>query len=196
MVFDIGQKKALKRDYPFGFLTADLAGMKTITTLFFGLTLAVIGGSAFGKGLEGHDTEQPIDIVADGLEVNQDKKMAVFEGAVEVTQGELKFLTETLRVYYETDPNSKNPKIARLDATGRVRLESPDESAEGNWAVYDVKSRTVTIVGEVWLKRENSELKGERLEIDLVSGVTKFDGQPLENQGRVSGRFELPEDKK
>lgn len=171
--------------------------MKKLLTLLFGFLLGLFPILAAGAGLEGHDTEQPIDIVADGLEVDQSKKLAVFKGAVEVTQGELKFMTETLRVYYETDPGkTTNPKIARLDATGRVRLESPGESAEGNWAVYDVKSRTVTLLGDVWLKREDSELKGERLEIDLATGVTKFDGQKLEQQGRVSGRFELPEDKK
>jgi len=170
--------------------------MKTLTLLIFTLMLGFTAPGAFAKGLEGHDTDQPIDIIADGLKVDQDKKLAVFEGSVEVTQGELKFLTETLRVYYETNSGAKNPKIARLDATGRVRLESPGESAEGNWAVYDVKSKTVTLVGDVWLKREGSELKGERLEIDLESGVTKFDGQPLSDSGRVTGRFELPEDKK
>lgn len=169
--------------------------MKKTFALLVGLFLGFLSLPAFASGLEGHDTEQPIDIVADELKVDQDKKLAIFEGAVEVTQGDLKFLTETLRVYYETG-DSENPKIVRLDATGRVRLESPGESAEGNWAVYDVKSKTVTIVGDVWLKRENSEIKGERLEIDLVSGVTKFDGQALEEDGRVSGRFDLPDDTK
>jgi len=170
--------------------------MKKTLGLLVGLFLGFSSFGAFASGLEGHDTEQPIDIVADELKVDQDKKLAIFEGAVEVTQGDLKFLTETLRVYYETDGDSENPKIARLDATGRVRLESPGESAEGNWAVYDVKSKTVTIVGDVWLKRENSEIRGERLEIDLVSGVTKFDGQALDEDGRVSGRFDLPDDTK
>lgn len=170
--------------------------MKKTFALLVGLSFGFLSLPAFAAGLEGHDTEQPIDIVADELKVDQDKKLAIFEGAVEVTQGDLKFLTETLRVYYETDGSSENPKIARLDATGRVRLESPGESAEGNWAVYDVKSKTVTIVGDVWLKRENSEIRGERLEIDLVSGVTKFDGQALDEDGRVSGRFDLPDDTK
>ncbi len=169
--------------------------MKKIT-FFLGFLFGFTSLLGFAKGLDGHDTEQPIDIVADGLNIDQDKKLALFEGAVEVTQGELKFLTETLRVYYETGGDEKKPKIARLDATGRVRLERPGESAEGNWAVYDVKSRTVTIIGDVWLKREGSELKGERIEIDLVSGITKFDGRALEDSGRVTGRFDLPDDKK
>ena len=169
--------------------------MKKLLSFFALLFLGVSTSGVFASGLEGHDTDQPIDIIADELNVDQDKKLAIFKGAVEVTQGDLKFLTETLRVYYETDSSSDNPKIVRLDATGRVRLESPGESAEGNWAVYDVKSKTVTIVGDVWLKRESSEIKGERLEIDLVSGVTKFDGQALED-GRVSGRFDLPDDTK
>lgn len=171
--------------------------MKKLATLTFALIFGLFAGALSAQGLKGHDTEQPIDIAADTLEVDQDKQLAVFKGAVEVTQGELKFMTETLRVYYETNGGStSDPQIARLDATGRVRLESPGESAEGNWAVYDVKSRTVTLVGDVWLKREESELKGERLEIDLQSGVTKFDGQALEPEGRVTGRFELPDDKK
>lgn len=175
---------------PFGLLLA------LLTFVLIQGAHAVEGDSVF----KNHDADLPIDIVADSLQLDQEKRLAVFEGKVEAVQGQLKFMTETLRVYYESEAGNKNLKIARLDATGHVRLESPVESAEGNWAVYDVKSRTITVVGDVILKREDSEFKGERLEINLDTGVTKFDGQTIEgtpeDDNRVKGRFALPDDSK
>jgi len=171
---------------------------------FFAMALAVffaMPAMAAGTSvLEGHDTEQPIDIVADSLEVNQDEQWAIFQGAVEAVQGDLKFMTNSLKVYYETKDGTDDPSIARLDAEGHIRLESPTESAFGEFAVYDVKARTITIFGGVELRREDSVVTGERLEIDLETGLTKFDGEPYDattrRAGRVSGRFTLPDTSK
>lgn len=174
--------------------------MKYIFTIFaiaFGVLFSTSVMADSHSVLEGHDTEQPIDIVADRLEVNQDEQWAIFEGEVEAIQGDLKFTTESLKVYYETKSGKDDPSIARLDAEGHIRLESPTESAEGEFAVYDVKARTITIFGGVELRREDSVVTGERLEIDLETGLTKFDGSIFDassrTAGRVSGRFSLPD---
>lgn len=167
------------------------------------LTASLPGGLANAQTSEirNHNTDQPIDIVADRLRVDQDAQVAIFEGAVEAVQGELRFLTDTLKVYYEKARSGGEPTIARLDATGGIRLESPSESAQGYSAVYDVKHRIITLIGDVILRREDSELRGERLEFDLESGLTKFDGKVYNNHGievgsRVVGRFKVPDNPK
>ena len=146
--------------------------------------------------LDNHDLDQPIDIVADRLRVDQSSKVATFEGSVEATQGDLTFKTATLRVFYEDGKGGESPTIARVDALGGVSLESPTEIASGQTAVYDLKARIITVLGDVVLKREGSELRGERLEYDLATGMTKFDGRLYSTDGirlgaRVVGRFKV-----
>ena len=152
------------------------------------------------SSLKGHDTEAPIDFVADRLEVNDEENYAVFIGSVEATQGDLKFMTESLRVFYDKATGGGDPTAVRLDAIGHIRLVSSTESAEGNWGIYDVKSRTITIGGDVVLRREDAEITAQRLEIDLVTGLTRFDGMPFDSadgdRSRVTGRFELPDETK
>lgn len=167
------------------------------------LAASLPAGAAAAQTTEirNHNTDQPIDIVADRLRVDQDAQVATFEGAVEAVQGELRFLTDTLKVYYEKAKGGGDPTIARLDASGGIRLESPSESAEGESAVYDVNQRIITLIGDVILRREDSELRGERLEFDLASGMTKFDGKIFNAHGievgsRVVGRFKVPDNPK
>ncbi len=169
--------------------------------LFFAVLL-ILGSTAASSAdtdslFNGHDTEQPIEIVADNFTVDQDAEIATFEGRVEATQGNLTFTTETLRVFYETKKGQDEPSIVRLDASGRFRMESPSEVAEGDSAIYAIKSRTITIAGHVTLRREKSEIIGDRLEIDLGTGLSKFNGTPFNAEtmqiGRVRGRFSLPD---
>lgn len=176
--------------------------LKTISIIILSLLLT-FGASSLAlaeTSLKGHDSGQPIDFVADRFEVNEQEHYAVFEGAVVATQGDLKFMTETLRVFYEDENGNDGLAAVRLDARGHIRLESPTESAEGNWGIYDIKSRTITIVGDVVLRRADTVITGQRLEIDLDTGLTKFDGlafdQATGQPGRVTGRFYLPENSK
>lgn len=178
--------------------------MKILRILFYAVLLVL--GSAVASIADtdslfnGHDTEQPIEIVADNFTIDQDAKIATFEGRVEATQGNLIFTTETLRVFYETKKGKDEPSIVRLDAAGRFRMESPSEVAEGDWAIYDIKSKTITIAGNVTLRREQSVISGDRLEIDLGTGLSKFNGAPFDAEtmqiGRVRGRFSLPDETK
>lgn len=145
------------------------------------------------SALKGHDNKHPIDISADRLEVKQKENLAVFKGAVEAKQGDLILSAEALTVYYEAGEGVANPSILRLDATGGVALDSPSENARGDWGIYDVVRRIVTIGGTVTLNQGGTEIRGDRLELDLDSGISKFDGIAGSNEGRVRGQFSVPE---
>lgn len=141
-----------------------------------------------------HDSSLPIDIIADDLEVRQDQNIAIFRGAVEAKQGELILKAETLTVYYKEHAGEGDAPIGRIDAAGDVRLSSPNESADGHWAIYDVERQIITVGGDVNLQQNDSLLTGNRLVLDLASGVTKFAGSDENGEkGRVRGRFSVPE---
>lgn len=165
--------------------------------MIYSLLALVLFGSTLGAKaqsiLKDHDTYQPLDITAERLEMKQKQGRAIFKGAVKVIQGKMTLSSETLTVFYKAAEGEDKPAISRLDAQGTVTLVSATESLSGDWGVYDVDRRLITIGGNVIFKQGENTLNGQRLEFDLVSGLAKLDGQENEaDDGRVRGTFSVP----
>jgi lipopolysaccharide export system protein LptA len=158
------------------------------------------GQAAFGQGagsaLKGHNTDAPVDVAADRIEVQDRADRAIFSGNVEVRQGELQLSTARLTVAYA---NAGGIEIKRLEATGGVRLRSPSETASSQFAIYDLDRRLVTMIGGVTLVRGQSRVQGGRLVLDLDTGRAVLDGGTAgapgtsDTGGRVTGRFTVPQ---
>ena len=145
------------------------------------------------SALRGHDSNAPIDVDADRIEVQDRADRAIFAGNVRVRQASLALDTERLTVAYST---GGGVQIRRLDAAGGVVVRSPSETARGNFGIYDLDKRLITLVGAVQLNRGGSQVMGSRLVIDLDSGRAVIDGgAPGVGQrgGRVTGRFTVPQ---
>lgn len=166
--------------------------MKRLASLFAASLFVLSAGASAQSILKSHDTYQPLDITADRLEMKQKQGRAIFKGAVKVTQGKLVLSSESLTVFYKAPEGEEKPAISRLDAEGTVTLVSETESLSGDWGVYDVDERLITIGGNVTFKQGENTLTGNRLEFDLVSGLAKLDGQQQEG-GRVRGSFAVPD---
>jgi lipopolysaccharide export system protein LptA len=168
--------------------------MKFTIKPLLALMFFISGASAEAQSvLKDHDTYQPLDITAERLEMKQKQGRAIFKGAVKVVQGNMVLSSETLTVFYKAAEGEEKPAISRLDALGTVTLVSTTESLSGDWGVYDVDRRLITIGGNVIFKQGDNILKGERLEFDLVSGLAKLDGQKnAADDGRVRGTFSVP----
>jgi lipopolysaccharide export system protein LptA len=77
-----------------------------------------------------------------------------------------------------------------------VVVRSPSETARGDFGIYDLDRKLITLIGNVQLNRENNQLSGSRLVIDLDSGRAVVDGGPPgvnASGGRVSGHFTVPQ---
>jgi lipopolysaccharide export system protein LptA len=160
-------------------------------------TLAGATGLAQNKdpvsALRGHDSNAPIEVDADRIEVQDRADRAIFAGNVKVRQASLSLDTERLTVAYSS---SGSIQIRRLDAAGGVVVRSPSETARGNFGIYDLDKKLITLVGDVQLRRAGSQVMGSRLVIDLQSGRAVIDGGPPgvgQNGGRVTGRFTVPQ---
>jgi lipopolysaccharide export system protein LptA len=149
------------------------------------------------SALKGHDSNAPVDVTAERLEVQDRSDRAVFAGNVHVKQGELGLDTERLTVAYSGSPaNNSGVQIRRLDAAGGVVVRSPSETAKGDFGIYDLDRRLITLIGNVQLTRQNDHISGARLVIDLDSGRAVIDGGPPgvnQSGGRVTGHFTVPQ---
>ena len=144
------------------------------------------------SALKGHDSDAPVDVTADRIEVQDRADRAVFAGNVKARQGSLTLDTARLTLAYSSGPGIQ---IHRLDASGGVVVTSPSEVARGNFAVYDLDRKLITLVGDVRLARDGSTIYGSRLLIDLNSGRAVIDGGAPgvgQSGGRVTGHFAVP----
>jgi lipopolysaccharide export system protein LptA len=154
--------------------------------------------------------DEPVKIRAASLEVREKDKMATFTGDVHVLQGDTELRCKTLVVFYEeeTAPQPSKQASARpmkaaepgpsgdrqirlIEAKGNVVVVQKDQNAAGDAATFNMRENTVTLVGNVVVTRGADVLRGQRLVVDLTSGVSRMD------QGRVEGLFQrAPPEKK
>jgi lipopolysaccharide export system protein LptA len=146
------------------------------------------------SALKGHNTNAPVDVTSDRIEVQDRADRAVFTGNVHATQADLTLDTQRLTVAYSGGSN--NLQINRLDAAGGVVVRSPSETAKGDFGIYDLDRKLITLIGNVQLVRDQNQVNGARLTIDLDSGRAVVDGGPPgvnQTGGRVTGHFTVPQ---
>jgi lipopolysaccharide export system protein LptA len=146
--------------------------------------------------------DEPVKIRAASLEVREKDKMATFTGDVYVLQGDTEMRCRLLTVFYDEEPGAPGIKAAdpgpggerqirRIEARGNVVVVQKDQNAAGDAATFNMRENTVTLVGNVVVTRGADVLRGQRLVVDLTSGVSRMD------QGRVEGLFQRsPPEKK
>ncbi len=138
--------------------------------------------------------DKPVRIQAASLEVRDKQKTATFAGDVHVVQGDTDMRCKTLIVYYEDDASQKGipaaepgpngqQQISRMEIKGDVIVTQKESTATGDNGVFDMKSNTVTLNGNVVITRGEDVLRGQRLVVNLTSGVSRMEG------GRVEGLF-------
>jgi lipopolysaccharide export system protein LptA len=172
-----------------------------IIALTFAASVAALSAlavtPALGQGatsLQGHNTNAPVDVAADRIEVQDRADRAIFSGNVIVRQSDLTLTAARLTVAYT---NAGGIQIERLDASGGVTVRSPSETARGQFAIYDLDNRLITLLGGVTLTRGDSRVSGGRLVIDLSTGRAVMDGAgpagTRSEGGRVTGTFTVPQ---
>lgn len=163
---------------------------KTAALIGLASLLLVCGPAAAQLNLGARqNSNEPIDISSDTLEVQQDKQLAIFRGKVDVQQGDTRLRSDELYVYYRdrnapaagatgsAQPRQSTPaprpaagqagspdasSITKIEAKGNVFVSTPKERAQGDFGVYDVDKRTVTITGNVILTSDDSTLRCAR----------------------------------
>ena len=146
--------------------------------------------------------DQPVKIESNTLEVRDKSRQATFMGNVKLTQGETILQCKTLVIFYEdTAAPSASKKggaaaqkgggpggqqIKRAEAKGDVRVTQKDQTASGDNGVFDVKTNSVTLTGNVVVTQGTNILKGDRMIVDLNTGVSRVESDKTK---RVEGLF-------
>lgn len=149
-----------------------------------------------------HDSNQPIEIIADAMEWQQEQRVAIARGNADAVQGDYRLRADELTAYLGEDEGTGDGdealgEIRRIDATGNVFLSTPRETAQGSAGVYDVVNGVVVLTGDVVLTRDDNIIRGEKLVLELESGKSRIEspgaaGMTTGSDGRVRALF-LPQ---
>src|SRR5437870_1448427 len=177
-----------------------------------GDALAQTAMSGVPNAMQGfsQNRDQPIKIEAASLEMRDKKKEATFSGNVKVVQGDTTMTSKTLVVFYDSTsapapapaPAAKATKsapiqsttpgpggsssIRRLEAKGSVVVTQKDQVVTGETAVFDTRSNLITMLGGIVLTQGKNVLRGDRLMVDMTTGVSRVES----DSGRVQGLFQ------
>lgn len=158
---------------------------------------------ASAAGAQRHNSDAPINFAANVIELQDRANRGVLSGDVRVSQADLTLTAERLTVAYTGQVLDGSPQVSRLDAAGGVVVRRPEQTARGNYAVYDLNRRLITMVGDVTLTQGLNVVNGGRLTINLDTGRAVIDGSAVggsaagadgvrQQGGRVTGTFSVP----
>jgi lipopolysaccharide export system protein LptA len=190
------------------------AGICTAVFAFAALTAAAAAAQSAVTGVPNamqgfsQNRDQPIQIEAASLEMIDKKKEATFSGNVKVVQGDTTMTSKKLVVFYDSSPapaaastkaaaksapmQSATPgpggssSIRRLEAKGNVVVTQKDQVVTGETAVFDTKTNLITMLGGIVLTQGKNVLRGDRLMVDMTTGVSRVES----DSGRVQGLFQ------
>lgn len=178
--------------------------------ILLALVAAGSGARAQDSGAK-QNSNAPIDWDADHLEVFDRDHKAILTGNVRAKQEEMTLTSDRATAFYTGSLASSSsggtakgsggggPQVNRLQANGHVVVTRPTEVAHGDYGIYDLDKKLITMTGHVVLDRTGQNAgttRGNRLVIDLTTNQAKMDGGAVSNGsgtttsgGRVSGRF-------
>jgi lipopolysaccharide export system protein LptA len=137
---------------------------------------------------------EPVKISSATFEIHPKKNMATFSGGVQVVQGETDVRCKVLVVFYNDSRSKSDSKqadgggsqqIRRMEAKGSVVVTQKDQRAVGERAEFDMQTNTVTLIGNVVVTSAENVMRGQRLIVDLTTGVSRMES----GGGRVEGVF-------
>ncbi|HUK40345.1 MAG TPA: lipopolysaccharide transport periplasmic protein LptA [Candidatus Acidoferrales bacterium] len=103
--------------------------------------------------------KDPIYITSDWMEADQKKNTITYKGRVVTVQADMTMRSEMLTAYY--DPEMK--KISQIVAEGKVNATQGNRVATGEKAVFDDKTRTVTLTGSPVMRQGNNQVSGTKV---------------------------------
>ena len=149
--------------------------------------------------------DAPIEITARALDIKDARSVARFDGGVRARQGDFTMKTPTLTAHYVgkiglfNKPGEKRRaradrvKLRLIRAAGPVAVTSGgDLKAHGKRAEFDVIASKVTISGNVVLQRGRQIIRGDRLLIDLKTGLSRMKNAAPENNTAKHLKFGAP----
>lgn len=163
---------------------------------------AALGASALLSALPAQaqlaaNSDAPVDITADELEVINASCQAIWRGNAEALQDTSRLRANVLRIFSTPGAakagtmGSSCGAMDRLEAEGAVYYVTPQQRVRGDAATYTAASETITMTGDVVAVQGQNVLRGSRMVIDTRTGQAQMQGSSTGRnaKGRPRGVF-------
>lgn len=127
--------------------------------------------------------QQPVEISADRFTIEEARREAVFTGNVVVKHPTVTVWAPKVVATYGEGGTSD---IETFEATGNVKLETSEQTATGERAVFTPADQLLRLTGNVQVINASGTVNASELVVNLATNVSTFTaGQG----GRVTGVF-------
>lgn len=128
--------------------------------------------------------QQPVQITSDLFTVNETSKEAVFTGNVVVIHPTVKvWAAKVIAVYGDAGPSD----IESFIASGSVKLETDEQTATGDQAVFTPGDQMLRLTGNVRVINAGGTIQAGELVVNMATNVSTFTSSG--SGGRVTGVF-------
>jgi lipopolysaccharide export system protein LptA len=157
--------------------------MKSLVTTTVFATALLAGGASWAQGL-GPNSDGPVDITADELEVQNKTCTSIWRGRAEALQGQARLRADKLIATFVAKPGGGGATgtgacgdLLQVEAEGSVYyVTSKDQRVRGDHGVYDANAETVTLTGDVVAVQGQNVLRGSRMVFNTRSGEGRMVG--------------------
>ena len=168
---------------------------------------SILAPAMFAALLAGHpaaaqlaqNSDAPVDLTADELEVVNSECLSIWRGSAEALQDNSRLRADVLKTFFRvtgrtrasTTSTANCGELARIEANGNVFYVTPEQRVRGSNAVYEAGSETITVTGDVVLVQGQNVLRGTKVVINVANGQAQMEGgaKGRNKPGRVRGVF-------
>ena len=142
-----------------------------------------------GQAIEGFrsNSNDPVQIEADRLEVLDEQAKAVFAGNVKVRQGSSLITTSKLTVKYLKGSKGGQQDIELLEMTGGLIVTSKDNTVTADQGTYHVQTENIVLQGKVVISQGPNVASGCKLVANLKTNQARLEA--CKGGGRVRSVF-------
>jgi len=145
-----------------------------LSSLFVGAMAVSALAQGFGVSFNGlsQNTEEPVEVAAERLTVDQDNGDAIFTGDVVIGQGDMRMAAQEVKVFYTEEGG-----VSRMFATGGVTLVTAEEEMEAAEVEYLLDDDIMVLSGNVLFVQGRTSLSADRMRIDIATNSGVLEGR-------------------
>ncbi len=153
------------------------------------LALLLVVLTATATALES-DKQQPIQLAADSVDVDQSKGVSIYRGDVDLRQGSIHLQADVVTVQH------RGKKPSKIVAEGRpVKFSQQSNKGpvkgQARRAEYEVNSENLELIGDAVLVQGKDSMRSDRIVYDRVRSVVKA-GAAAKGKQRVQITIDPP----
>ncbi len=132
-------------------------------------------------------TAQDTIIARDSLEYYEDRQLAIARGDALAIRGDRRVRADTLKAHFTAKQGpARSSELERIEAVGNVHISTETDIVTAERGDYRLNEGLATVTGDVRITRGETQLNGDRAEVNLNTGQSRLITKPGE---RVRGIF-------